>query len=199
MVDRIVFWLSAGVCSQRPAHSFFLGGQQLPLCARDLGLFGGFLMMAVVLNLAGRRPRFSSLWLVSVIPLSIDGLNSIGFDASGGGLYQPNNLVRLSTGLMAGIGMAVVLAPRFRPWPMLALTVGLAGLGIRSEYTGVALVGTVGVAVLLVAATRFVAVSLGLNLPRAGASVWGFALLELSVLAVMAHVWQATLSVAGPT
>ena len=41
-------WLDSGVCSQGPVASFWLAGRQLPLCARNLGLFGGFLLLGVL-------------------------------------------------------------------------------------------------------------------------------------------------------
>src|SRR5690242_8144755 len=37
-------WLDSGVCPQRPAHSYFFDGQQMPLEARMVGIFAGFLL-----------------------------------------------------------------------------------------------------------------------------------------------------------
>lgn len=35
------------ICAQRPSHSYFLGGVQLPLEARMVGIFGGYLAALV--------------------------------------------------------------------------------------------------------------------------------------------------------
>src|SRR5262249_16577520 len=34
--------LDGGVCAQMPGHSFWIGGEQLPLCARNSGIYMGF-------------------------------------------------------------------------------------------------------------------------------------------------------------
>ena len=48
-----------GVSAQRPSHSIFIGGQQLPLEARMGGIFLGFLcavaLLAVTVRRAGKK------------------------------------------------------------------------------------------------------------------------------------------------
>src|SRR5260370_7987811 len=45
-----------GVSAQRPSHSVFLGGEQLPLEARMGGIFLGFLCALALVAVLGRMP-----------------------------------------------------------------------------------------------------------------------------------------------
>ena len=48
-LPRKLLLAMGGVCGLRPAHSYFVGGVQLPLEARMIGIYGGFLLTFVVL------------------------------------------------------------------------------------------------------------------------------------------------------
>jgi uncharacterized membrane protein len=164
-LDAALIWLNSGVCSQNPAHSFWLEGRPLPLCARELGRFGGFLI-------ASWFARRSSLtWLLGLLPLAVDGLNSFAFDALGMALYEPNNVLRLVTGLLAGVCLAVLLG-RMRCWPWLVL------LGCAEPWLAVGLLGTVGVLALLASANQ-------LTYPLSSRTAWLVALPELAALALV--------------
>ena len=39
LVGEIIFAFGSFICHQRPERSFFVGGQQLPVCARCTGLY----------------------------------------------------------------------------------------------------------------------------------------------------------------
>src|SRR5687768_12241893 len=43
-----------GLCGLRPSHSYYAGELQLPLEARMVGIYGGFLLTLLVLLVAGR-------------------------------------------------------------------------------------------------------------------------------------------------
>lgn len=105
------------VCHQLPERSFHLGGAQLPLCARCSGTFLGALLGLATLWLAGRG-RASGLppaRVLVVIPLfllawGVDGLNSFAsFFPNAPQLYAPNNLLRLITGMLAGVAVSLLL------------------------------------------------------------------------------------------
>jgi uncharacterized membrane protein len=107
-----------GVSAQRPSHSIFLGGEQLPLEARMGGIFLGFLCGLVLLALLGRlgarhTPRgplfVACVALVAVTGL--DGLNAFLFDGNLPHLYAPSTAARLLTGLAAGLGLCVLAVP----------------------------------------------------------------------------------------
>lgn len=107
-----------GVCPQRPAHSLFLGGEQLPLEARMLGIFGGYALTILYLLWVhrGRRAGFPplpvSLLLLGFIGLlAADGVNAVAADLRLPHLYPPGNEMRLMTGLLAGMALAAFLFP----------------------------------------------------------------------------------------
>jgi uncharacterized membrane protein len=107
-----------GVSAQRPSHSVFIGGEQLPLEARMGGIFLGFLCAVVTLAVLGRlrasQPPGGALaglcgGLIALTAL--DGLNATLADRALPHLYAPNTLLRLMTGLAAGYGLALLALP----------------------------------------------------------------------------------------
>ena len=117
-VDSKLRLALSGLCAQRPGHSFFVDGAPLPLEARMLGIFAGFAGSVAVSWLAGgwRRsglPRgFSAVAVALMIgALAVDGLNALVYDQGMPHLYVPSNELRLATGLLCGIALAVLIAP----------------------------------------------------------------------------------------
>jgi uncharacterized membrane protein len=105
-----------GVCGLRPAHSYFVGGVQLPLEARMTGIYGGFLLTFVVLvacrRLGMRRlgsPFVIGTLVVFFMSMALDGLNSTFTDLGLAHLYMSTNGTRLLTGLLSGIAIAPFL------------------------------------------------------------------------------------------
>jgi uncharacterized membrane protein len=110
--------LDGGICAQLPTHSFYPAGQELPLCARNTGIYVGFASTMVVLLSAGRiratrlPPTAVALVLgAAVAAMAVDGFNSLFLDLRLPHLYQPQNLLRLATGLGTGTAMAAFLVP----------------------------------------------------------------------------------------
>jgi uncharacterized membrane protein len=109
-----------GICAQRPSHSYFLGGVQLPMEARMVGIFGGYLA-ALVYFLALRRGRAfkfppASLLVLCVLfiaAMGFDGFNNLFHDVGLPYLYAPYNPVRLITGLLTGLAVAAIVLPVF--------------------------------------------------------------------------------------
>ena len=60
MIQSFLHWLGFGLCHQLPERSFFGGGTQVPVCARDTGIYLGF-MLSLIADLAraqgGPPPR----------------------------------------------------------------------------------------------------------------------------------------------
>lgn len=110
--------LDGGICAQAPTHSFFPAGQQLPLCARNTGIYVGFSCTVLTLLAAGRlrAARLPVLPVAIVLGFAVavmatDGFNSLLLDLRLPHLYQPHNLLRLGTGLGTGLAMAAFLVP----------------------------------------------------------------------------------------
>lgn len=118
-------YIGAAVCHRLPEHSFFLGGEQLPLCQRCTGTFPGaltgLLLQWGVLR-RRRAARFPALWVWGGVILCVglfglDGINSYTTLLTGNarGLlgYAPQPWLRLLTGTLTGLSMSVVLVPAF--------------------------------------------------------------------------------------
>ena len=111
--------LGYAVCHQIPAHSFLLGGQQFPLCARCTGLYLGAMISLGFHFTQGREglfPRWPQMATLALFLLAFlgDGINSFsqlipGFSP----LYPPGNGLRLATGLGVGLGVGAVFVPAF--------------------------------------------------------------------------------------
>lgn len=109
------------ICHQIPERSFFMDGRQLPLCARCTGTFLGAILGLAVMLLR-RRGRASRMPPAAVLGLLIlgmglwafDGLNSyLTFFPGLPHLYQPQNWLRLTTGLLNGLAMVTFVYPVF--------------------------------------------------------------------------------------
>ena len=107
-----------GVSAQRPSHSVFIGGEQLPLEARMGGIFLGFLCAVALVLVFGRlrasQPPHGALGLAcwALVALTgLDGLNAFLFDGNLPHLYTPNTALRLLTGLGAGLGLGLMAVP----------------------------------------------------------------------------------------
>lgn len=109
--------LARGLCAQIPSHTFRFGGQGLPFDARMTGIYGGFLIAAVVLAARGRLRAFRLPPLrvavvlgLFVVAMGIDGSNSLLLDLGLPRAYQPDNRLRLATGILTGVTLATMLA-----------------------------------------------------------------------------------------
>jgi uncharacterized membrane protein len=83
-----------GVCAQ--IHNTTIAGQQLPLCARNTGIYGAMTLSMLVMLLAGRHRYtqygtkvFTILLLLPIVVLGVDGLNSLSVDIGMTPLYPP--------------------------------------------------------------------------------------------------------------
>jgi uncharacterized membrane protein len=111
------------VCHRVGDHSFFICGQQLPLCVRCSGTFlgalTGLLGQAVVLRRkrASDFPRVGILLLMGgfFLAMAVDGVNSYASDwvIHAPLLYPPHDLLRLVTGALTGLSISVLLYPVF--------------------------------------------------------------------------------------
>jgi uncharacterized membrane protein len=113
MLDEALRWLGFGLCHQLPERSIIALGHQLPVCARDTGIYVGFAVSLIVIGLLERGRRSSEMpraWLlglgaVFVGVMAIDGVTSYA------GLRETTNALRLLSGLLAGYGLTLVLVP----------------------------------------------------------------------------------------
>ncbi len=117
LLDRLR-WLDSGICAQLPTHSFYPGNERLPLCARNTGIYLGFIITLLTLCATGhgraqRLPQWPIIifLLAAILAMAIDGFNSFLLDLGLAHLYQPHNLLRLATGLVTGLALAILALP----------------------------------------------------------------------------------------
>jgi uncharacterized membrane protein len=107
-----------GVCHQIPSHSYFIGGHQMPLCARCSGTYLGALVALVLLVVLRRRagglpaPQLIAVLAVFFGAMVLDGLNST-IQTFGSGFWQTNNVIRILTGALAGVSISFMFYPMF--------------------------------------------------------------------------------------
>lgn len=110
------------ICHRIGERSFSALGYQLPLCARCTGIYLG-VMTGLSLYIASGRGKATNLpsWKISgalglsVVVLGVDGLNSYFhlFPGFNYGIYEPNNTLRLITGIYCGITLITLVLPIF--------------------------------------------------------------------------------------
>jgi uncharacterized membrane protein len=205
LLDKL--WaIGYGICPQRVSHSYFLGGRQLPVEARESGIFAGFLLTALVFaGLRRFRARELPAWPVLVVlvlfafSMAFDGVNNTLHDMGLFHLYAPYNPARLITGLLMGAMMAGLVWPIFnmnvwrqapavpildRWWQLgilllvLGLFAGVILIGVDWLVYPVSLLITTGQVTLLATLGAIIAVVV---LRREGRATTGWDLLPLIV------------------
>ena len=113
MLDTFLHWLGFGLCHQLPERSFFAGGHQLPVCARDTGIYLGFVIALGVMALLDRGRRRTGMPPGWVLGIGVVLVGIMGWDGvtSYAGLRGTTNDLRLATGLGTGFALALVMVP----------------------------------------------------------------------------------------
>ncbi|MFZ0546874.1 MAG: DUF2085 domain-containing protein [Candidatus Promineifilaceae bacterium] len=107
------------ICHRITDHSLSIAGRQMPLCARCTGMYLGVVLSIVVLGLAGRYKwaqlppaKVMGVLIGFIALMGIDGINSYSFFFPDfPHLYQPQNWLRLLTGMGTGLAMGVFIFP----------------------------------------------------------------------------------------
>jgi uncharacterized membrane protein len=113
MLATALHWLGFGLCHQLPERSFFGGGLQVPVCARDTGIYVGFVLSLALIALVDRGRRRSGLPAWSLMVLGGAMVAAMAWDGvtSYAGLRSTTNDIRLATGLMTGWALPLIVAP----------------------------------------------------------------------------------------
>jgi uncharacterized membrane protein len=112
-------WSGYALCHRIAERSFTINGRQFPLCARCSGMYLGVALILVTAGLAGRMrranlPSFRLLLILLgfIALMGIDGINSYShFFPQAPHLYEPQNWLRLATGMGTGVAMGLILLP----------------------------------------------------------------------------------------
>ena len=109
-----------GLCAQRPSHSLTIGGVTLPMDARMTGIYLGaavtiLWLIAARRHRATRVPSLPVLALLTsfVVALAVDGFNALLVDLRFPTPYEPSNVLRMASGILAGTSLGVALGHLF--------------------------------------------------------------------------------------
>lgn len=113
VLDAWMHWLGYGLCHQLPERSFFGGSHQVPVCARDTGIYLGFTVAFAILALVWGRSRPTEMPHWSALAVAAAGVLWMAWDGvtSYAGWRVTTNDLRFATGLATGWAIAVVIFP----------------------------------------------------------------------------------------
>ena len=95
------------ICHQAPSRSIWIGNYTLGICSRCFALYLSLLITGIVIY---RNSYNKILWFIGIlliIPMVIDGLMQ-WFE-----LGKSNNIIRLFTGILGGIGVGIIFFPLY--------------------------------------------------------------------------------------
>ena len=92
------------LCHRRPERSFFYRGHQFPVCSRCTGLIIGAAFFGVYSCIVPVHYNWNLLYLCILLqlPYIIDGTTQYF------GWRESNNMLRLVTGLLGGVGVVML-------------------------------------------------------------------------------------------
>ncbi len=105
-VARAITLAYRPLCHQLPERSYFLWGWKVPLCHRDLALYGGLLLFGLLYGAVGGRRRWPVLsgrtFLLLTLPILVDGgshmVNDVLRWTGAGEIRETNRWLQLLTG-----------------------------------------------------------------------------------------------------
>ena len=108
------------ICHRIDMRSFHLGDRTLPLCSRCSGTYLGVILSLLYFTTFKRKasffpPRKILLILgLFILIYAVDGLNSyFSLISNSLRIYEPNNIFRITTGMLFGISLTSVVYPSF--------------------------------------------------------------------------------------
>ncbi len=186
-LNDLLMFLGSSVCHQIAERTFTFGDEQMPMCARCMGIHVGFLVSAVLLWAGGvwRASSFPSVRAMVVL----GALMAVGAaDAllSYSGLIPSDNLRRVLSGAAMGTAVPYFVVPLLnmtlfpgrdprsllsvpQDWLRLASAYGVTAVAILvapSAYASFVVVSVVGIVGLFATFTSIVMSILALAVPR---------------------------------
>ncbi len=140
---RVIYTFSDFNCHQKYYRSFTINGNQMPVCARDVGIFSGLSLGLFVMMFIGPEYDFKDI-LLKLVPMDIKlteskknivliflgALFALPMALDGGiqlvTSYESTNLTRVITGLIFGFGFAAFISS-------ILLSAGMEIKGVHSK------------------------------------------------------------------
>lgn len=106
---EVIYLIYSYLCHQLPQRSFFIVGNQVAFCQRDVSIYGSIFIAGLAYATTGRRWRPLPWWGVAlmILPALTDGSIQLF------GSYESTWHVRVLTGALVGVGAVWFLYPRF--------------------------------------------------------------------------------------
>jgi uncharacterized membrane protein len=101
-LSRLVYYLGDLNCHQLSHRSYEYNDNQMPFCARDVGIFAG-LTFGFIFGLGRRIELILPMIILALTPIGLDGTIQLFTD------YESTNIRRVITGLTAGIVTGISL------------------------------------------------------------------------------------------
>jgi uncharacterized membrane protein len=103
LLPKAIYSIGDVECHQIAARSYYLNGNQMPFCARDVGLFIGLAFGFGIVTFYRYRVN-PILALSGLVPMGVDG--GLQLVTS----YVSTNPVRIATGIIAGVALSLLIA-----------------------------------------------------------------------------------------
>lgn len=99
-LSKQIFYALHTVCAQIPAHSFYVFGHQLGMCARNLSIYSSMFVGCLIFVLSGKRMKGIPwwFWLLLILPMALDGTTQMF------GWRESTWELRVLTGVLFGLG-----------------------------------------------------------------------------------------------
>src|SRR5487761_561111 len=106
-ISKPLFYVLHFVCAQIPAHSFYILGHQLGLCARNFSIYASMFGTGLVFILTKKRLPGIPWWMwgILALPMAWDGLTQMF------GLRESTWELRVITGTLFGAGCMWFVLP----------------------------------------------------------------------------------------
>ena len=93
------------ICHRKPERSFFISGYQFPVCSRCTGFYLSMILYFIYAYyfFVDYTPFLLVCAVILLGPAGYDGITQFF------GLRESNNILRFITGLIGGIGLAIIL------------------------------------------------------------------------------------------
>ena len=101
-INKMVYYLGDLNCHQLSQRSYDYNGNQMPFCARDVGIFAG-LALGLIFALGKKVDLSLPLVTLSLVPIGLDGTIQLFTE------YESTNIKRIITGLIAGFVTGIAL------------------------------------------------------------------------------------------
>jgi uncharacterized membrane protein len=106
---EMIYSVYGYLCHQLPQRSFFVVGNQVAICQRDVSIYGSIFIAGLAYAVTGRRWRPLPWWglALMILPTLTDGSIQLF------GSYESTWYVRVLTGALVGVATVWFLYPRF--------------------------------------------------------------------------------------